>query len=275
MRANSPHYYRYLVRARSVIVILAIACGALIFRWSEELYGRSAGLVSAALWFLDPNVIAFSSAITTDIGAAAFGCLAAYAFWRFCASPPGNCAMLAGCALGLAQGSKFSLLVLFPAWIALALLSRPSVRHQACGASPRRRPFWFQLMIIFGIGLFTLNALYQFAGTFTPLCAFGFKSRALGAELTRNIDAPGYGNRFRNGPLADFSIPLPSDYVIGLDSQKWEEENAPLNLSGGRLVRGGCWIVRSSRCPGSCRWGRCSSSPSPWQSPSLTFAVRR
>jgi Dolichyl-phosphate-mannose-protein mannosyltransferase len=240
-RANSSHYRRYLMRARSVIVIFAIACGALICHWSGQLYGRSAGLVSAGLWFLDPNVIAFSSVLTTDVGAAGFGCLAAYAFWRFLRNPTWKSAMVAGCALGLAQGSKFSLLALFPAWIALAILAHPSARHPACGASAGRRPFWFQLLIIFGIGLFTLNAFYQFEGTFTPLRAFSFRSRALGAQSTLNLGAPAHGNRFSNGLLANFSVPLPSDYVIGLDSQKWEEENAPLNLSGGRLVRGGRW----------------------------------
>ncbi|MFI5456705.1 MAG: ArnT family glycosyltransferase [Isosphaerales bacterium] len=241
MRANSSHCLRYFARARSVIVIFAIACGVLIFRWSGELYGRASGLLSAALWFLDPNVMAFSSVVTTDVGAAAFGCLAAYAFWCFLRAPTWKNALLSGCALGLAQGSKFSLLVLFPVWIVQAFLARHAAPLQSFDTNLQRRPSWLQLTMTLGIALFTLNALYQFDGTFTPLRAFVFKSHALSGTRTLDIDAPGFGNRFRNGLFGDFRVPVPNDYIIGLDSQKWDEEFGFLRVNDGRLVRGGRW----------------------------------
>ena len=189
MAANAAQCFRYFVRARSVIVIFAIACGALIFRWSGELYGRAGGCLSACLWFLDPTVMAFSTVVTTDVGAAAFGCLAGYAFWCFLRAPTWGKAGLSGCALGLAQGSKFSLIALLPACAALALLSRHSPPLYASDTNHRRPPSWAQLTACFGIALLTLNALYQFDGVFTPLGAFDFKSRVLAGTQEHDTEA--------------------------------------------------------------------------------------
>ena len=76
-----------------------------------------------------------------------------------------------------------------------------------------------------------------------PACRCAVFLQEPGLVGTRTLDnhAPRLGNRFRGTALGDFPVPLPKDYLIGLDSQKSEEENGFLRLSGGRLVRGGRW----------------------------------
>ncbi len=240
-RANAAQTQRYFLRARSVIVLLAIACGVLVFRWSRDLFGPMAGLVSAALWFLDPVVMAFSTIVTSDIGAALFGCLAAYAFFGFLRNPNWKKVMSAGIALGLAQGSKFSLLVLFPAFLITAILERRSSGQPRHDARLGRRDFWLRFSAILGIGLLTLNVLYEFDGTGKPLRSFAFKSWALSGLPSTDARAPRFENRFRGSILGDCPVPLPKDYLIGLDSQKWDEQVGFPRLSGGRLVTGGRW----------------------------------
>src|SRR5579875_2389118 len=208
-KANPADSWRYVIRARSIITLLAIACGVLIYRWSRELYGGRAGLVCAALWFLDPTVMAFSTVVTSDVGAAAFACLAAYVFRHFLSDPSWKRAIFAGVALGLALGSKFSLLVLFPAWVIQAYLVRGIAWPQAQDVSRRGRPFWLRLAALLGIGILTLNAFYQFDGTGIPLRSYAFESRALCSLSTRDGDTSRPGNRFRETILGDLPVPHP------------------------------------------------------------------
>ena len=57
--------------AARLMTILFSACVAyLVFRWTRELYGFYAGLAAILLYIFDPNIIAHSQLVTTDIYAA-------------------------------------------------------------------------------------------------------------------------------------------------------------------------------------------------------------
>jgi Dolichyl-phosphate-mannose-protein mannosyltransferase len=241
LRANVDLNRRYFSRARSVVTVLAIACGVLIYRWSSEIHGRAAAVVGASLWFMDPNVLAHSTVVTTDIGAATFGLAATYVFWHFLRYPTWKWAIISGVALGLAQGSKFSLIALYPAWLVLAALAWcPPTSGAGPDQPPGQRP-WTRLAGLLGISLLTLNMLYTFDGSFSPLGSFGFRSQLLTGVPTRASDSPALGNRFADTMLAGLPIPFPKDYVLGIDTQKWEGEIGSIDLRDGRLIRGGRW----------------------------------
>jgi len=234
IKANGPRSATIFFRARLVVIALAIFCAALIFWWTREIYGDAAAVVSSALWLLDPNVLAFSAAATVDIGAAAFGCLATYTYWRFLRGPSWTKTLACGLTLGLAQASKFSMLGLYPAVFLLAIAAR-----NAIVPSPGR--FVAKLIVIFIVSLLTLNFVYQFSGSFRPLGSYSFKSELLSSRQTSNIQSAPHGNRFRGTALASVPLPLPKDYILGFDSQWWEGEIGLKNLSHGRLVQGGHW----------------------------------
>lgn len=59
------------------------AAAYICYRWANELHGPPAGLLPAALWCLAPLVLAFGATIVPDVGAAALGVVAAYAYWRW------------------------------------------------------------------------------------------------------------------------------------------------------------------------------------------------
>jgi energy-coupling factor transporter transmembrane protein EcfT len=239
LNENAERLQEILCRSRYAILLMGIACGSLIFLWASELYGGAAAVVCATLWLLDPSVLAFSSVVTSDIGSATFGVLAAYTFWLFLRRPGPYRALIAGVVLGLAQGTKFNMLALYPAWLILAVVTYARPWSDV----PRipMRPFVLMLFNIILISLIVLNLLYLFEGSFTPLGAHQFQSRALSGKPTTNAHEPPSNNRFRGTLLADLLIPFPKDYMLGLDSQKWDEEVGLNDLRGGHIVRGGTW----------------------------------
>lgn len=228
-------------RARIVVVAFAVACGTLIFWWSREWAGTLPAVVAAGLWFSDPSVLANSTVATTDVGACAVGAYACYAFYQFLCKPSRAWALAAGIGLGLALVSKFSMLVLYPAWLLLAVVHRRLQLSAESEGAWDGTGFYTKLVLIGVTSVMLINTTYRFEGSFAPLGSFGFRSFALGGQRVRESSGPASGNRFAGTPLATLPVPLPSDYVLGLDSQKWEEEIGLKNLEEGRLVSGGFW----------------------------------
>ncbi len=236
---NAAQLQGLMCRSRYVIMMFGLGCGLLIFWSTRRLYGDGVALTSAALWFLDPSVVAFSSVVTADVGSAALCLLATYCYWLFLQKPSLITTSVAGFALGLAQSSKFTMLALYAAWSIVSVLWLLSNRSERTGTS--RAAFSLGVLAIFVVSLLVLNSVYLFTGTFTRLGGFDFRSRAFSGEVTADSgDAPS-GNRFRGSILSGLPVPLPRDYVRGLDSQKWDEEQSLTNVQDGRPVRGGRW----------------------------------
>ncbi len=108
--------------ARLPIMLLAVLFGWLLYRWIRSLYGGTAALLALFFYALSPTILAHSRFVTTDI-AAAFGFfIGIAAFLRFLEKPTGKRLLMAGVAFGIAQLLKFSLFLLAPIYILLALL---------------------------------------------------------------------------------------------------------------------------------------------------------
>jgi hypothetical protein len=122
---------------------------------------------------------------------------------------------LAGLALGLALLANFSWVTLPFLWLLIALMSRlPFPRGRRDRNSGWQ--FLLEIVLIGGIALDVVNTVYCFEDTLTPLGDFQFSSRVLQGpddETTR------FHNRFRGTSLASIPIPLPSNYVRGIDER--------------------------------------------------------
>ncbi len=185
-------------------------CGALVcFLWSRELYGTHAGVVSATLWCFDPNVLGHGALITPDVGAAALGIAAAYAFWRWLRCGGWARTTIAGLALGFAELAKFIWLPLLLLWPALYLCHRRSRPYP--GQAPPRSIL--QLMVILLLSLYVVNCAYFAKGSLSRLGDFHFVSDCLGP------DNDGGRNRFTETWIGHLPVPLPYDFVMGVDEQ--------------------------------------------------------
>ncbi|MBD3379123.1 MAG: phospholipid carrier-dependent glycosyltransferase [Candidatus Omnitrophica bacterium] len=118
---------RMIFLARVPFVLTGVFLGLLVFRWTSSLYGRKAALAALFMYSLSPNMIAHSRLATSDIFAAFTVFLSAFSFWRFLRDDDGGVwkTVFAGVCLGLAQLSKYTALLLYPAFVLSALFLSP------------------------------------------------------------------------------------------------------------------------------------------------------
>ena len=123
MADNAARYFELFTRARLLMPVFSLIGGLVVFAWSRRLYGNAGGLVSLALWAVCPNVLAHTRLVTTDMAATSLGVLATFVFWLYLKRGPSwRLAALAGLCLGLAQLTKFSMIVLYGLWPLLAVV---------------------------------------------------------------------------------------------------------------------------------------------------------
>ena len=95
-----------------------------------------------------------------------------------------------------------------------------------------------QLAFLLVFALYVLNAGYAFNGTFMRLKDLTFVSTTL-----TGIDVAGTpGNRFETSWIGQLYLPVPKDYVLGIDAQKRDFENfQSASYLRGELRNGGWW----------------------------------
>ena len=97
-----------LMLARIPIMLLSIVLGWWIFRASAGLFGQWGGAFSVALYTLDPNIIAHSRYITTDLGFSACAFVSIYRLVRLLQEPTKRNGIWFGAAYLAMALSKFS-----------------------------------------------------------------------------------------------------------------------------------------------------------------------
>lgn len=253
---NGPRTTTLCAMARWACIPFSIFGALVCWSWARELYGDNAGLAAAVLWCFSPNILAHGALITPDAAAAALGAAAAFTFWKWLHDPTWTRCVIAGIVLGIAELTKMTWIVLFALWLAVWIAWRLSTRHQSdfrtskviatdqhrkCPPSQITPAPFIQLMVILFSGWYVLNAGYGFAGTFTRLGEYRFVSEALsGADAWQDVDLKG-GNRFTESWMAHLPVPLPKDYLKGVDIQKRDFEQDNWSYLAGEWRRGGWW----------------------------------
>ena len=236
LAANAARYRTWFFVGRSTIVLFSVLGGLATAIWARELFGDAAGCLAAVLWAFEPNLLAHGSLVTTDMGAAASFVFTLFALWKFATRPGWKTALLFGGILGLAQLTKFTALLLYPlsiAEFAVILIARrteplPSGRQGGTAepAPPATTPqaiaricgLWLIALLA---SLLVLNAGYLFRGSCSTLRSYDFQSTATSADM-RRLTTIGW-----------MPVPLPRDYVEGLDHQRHMMElKYPIFLDG-------------------------------------------
>lgn len=253
--ANSVDYWTMIRLSRITGAVWSVLAGIVIYRWSRGLFGETAGLIGLTLWCFDPNIIAHASLLTSDMPLTLAVFAATYGFRAYLKQPSWEGAVLCGIALGLTQVTKFTALILYLVWPFLWFLQRTALgRRGACSPSdePSRsenssgegdgdrkgaKATIGQLGILLVTSLIVINACYAFDGSFQKLKQFEFFSQALrdGEEHDRG------GNRFRGSWLGEIPIPLPADFVRGLDIQRVDFEKGMPSYLDGEVRQTGWW----------------------------------
>ncbi len=124
LAANGLRSLWLITLGRWACIPFSLLGGYLCYRWSRDLYGAPAGLLSLTLWCFSPSVLAHGPLVTGDMAATAVGALAFYLFWRCLRRPSLGGAALAGLVLGLAELTKYVWLILYLLWPLMWLLLR-------------------------------------------------------------------------------------------------------------------------------------------------------
>jgi 4-amino-4-deoxy-L-arabinose transferase-like glycosyltransferase len=246
IKANSGRYFDLLCLARLAGVAWSLLGGLLVYCWACELYGTRGGFLALVLWCFSPTILAFSQLMVPDVPAAVAGLAATYAFWRYMRQPSWTGAFVAGTLLGIAQLTKYTLLVLYGVWPLLVVLRL----FRAEGATLRRagwRTLAAHAVIVVLTSIYIINMGYSFRGSCRHLGDYPFVSRLFAGappDGRRSYEGGLYGNRFRDTWMDRPIVPLPEDYLRGIDLQRIDfEKGFPSYLAGEwhRADQGGWW----------------------------------
>jgi hypothetical protein len=111
---NDGGSQRLVFRMRLAAAVLAIALSLVTYFATREWFGTAAALVALTLAVFDPNLLAHSGLVTTDIGAALFFLAVIYTFYRYVKRPTLLRLLIAGVAAGLLLATKHSGILVAP-----------------------------------------------------------------------------------------------------------------------------------------------------------------
>src|SRR3989344_1676971 len=144
---------------RIPMILILVLLGFYIFKATKEFFGNKAGLLALFLFSFSPTFLAHGRLVTTDVGAAAGALIATYYFIKAlgsAGSPQAKKSMIkAGIVFGLAELTKFSLILLIPLFFLLALVWWLT-------KSGKLLPTLKVLILVFIIGYLTLWPVYQY-----------------------------------------------------------------------------------------------------------------
>ena len=158
--------------------------------------------------------------VTGDMAATATGILAFYAFWRWLRRPSWGGALVTGLLLGIAELAKFVWIMLFLLWPVLWIAWRWLHRDEAGPRSLVREIG--QGLAISVIAVYAINLGYLFGEPLHPLAEF-----SVGRRVVKPLEsAPRIAKL-----AAAIPLPLPADYVKGIDAVERRLPETPANLS--------------------------------------------
>lgn len=224
IQANPERYRLLLFLARCFCIPLSVLGGIVCYRFASDLFGRAAGLFAVCLWCFSPMILAFGYLVMPDVGSAALGIFALYRFYRWLCVPDRRKACIAGLALGLAELSKFTLLLLYPLLFVLWGIRLFINRNNILQAEFRNQLGQFLCLQLLSVLVIHLG--YGFEGSFIPLKDYEFVSRALCGNTKWNNET-GFtptGNRFRGTWAGLVPVPVPANFLLGIDVQKKDFE---------------------------------------------------
>jgi hypothetical protein len=269
MRRNGGRLELIFLLGRLPVVALGGALLLLVWHWARRLYGEAAGLVALAGCAFCPSLIAHAHLATTDVACALAVAGALYLAQRWVERPRLPALLAAGAALGVAQLTKFSAVLLYPVLLLLAAaalargerfplqlprrarpLRQPPPQVPEAGApvgagsppgsaesaGPPRRTgagglaaSLGALAVLLLVSLVVLDTGYLFQGVGAALGSFHFRSR-----LLRGLAAVLPGR---------LPLPFPAPYLHGFDAiQLINEQGEFPTWFCGRWLPQGSWL---------------------------------
>lgn len=203
------YYLNKFYVARTVTIFFSCILAFLVFYWSRSLYGFIPGLFSLLLYILDPNIIAHSQLVTTDLYATTAIVFSLFLLWRFANHRSLSNGLFCAFMLGVSQLTKYTAIILYPLFFITLVLHDIPLWKKAIGFRQELKLLVISYVkYIFVALLFSLilvNVGFLFNRTFTR-----FGDYNLNSELLKSLQS--------KLPVVDkFIVPVPYPYLQGLD----------------------------------------------------------
>ena len=204
---NDGDTQRMVFKMRLAAGLLALAFSLMVFFAAREWFGTEAGLVALVLATFDPNVLAHSALVTTDIGVSLFFLASIYAFYRYVKQPTMARLGVAGLAAGLLLGTKHSAILLAPMLALLIGYEIATAQKGTRGRVALRLSGAFAAMVVVGVVVLW--------------CFYGWRYAARPAGLEMSTSLADFVHPL--GPFVSSAILgighwhlLPESYLFGL-----------------------------------------------------------
>ncbi len=202
-RGRLNTFLKSITAARFVTVLFSAMVAWLVFSWSRSLYGFIPGMASLLLYTFDPNIIAHSQLVTTDVYAMGMIVFSCYWLWKYANSHKIVDGLIFAFILGVSQLAKYTAIALFPLSI-LALIGHDWRLAQIHDKKYLGKLLLAVLFVII-ISLLVINAGYLFNHTFTMFKDYQFRSEEFKWAQT---EFPWLGR---------FPVPVPYPFLQGMD----------------------------------------------------------
>ena len=241
-RGEFKSFLSSMTAARLMTVLFSALIAGFVFYWSRSLYGATAGFVSMFLYVMDPNILAHSELVTTDVYVMGMILLSFYWLWRFARGRRVWDGLIFVFVFGFSQLAKYTAVILLPLCL-LALVAHDwfsQERRETVRSGRYVLTILSYALAAVLVSIVIINVGYLRNGTMTPLKDYQFQS-----SVFQFLQAhfPWLGN---------VPVPTPYPYLQGLDAVMYRERTGvgygPIYLLGQfRKVHGfpGYFIVAS------------------------------
>jgi hypothetical protein len=229
---NDGASQRMVFRMRLAAGLLALGLSLVIFLAAREWFGATAALVALTLAVFDPNLLAHSALVTTDIGLSLFLLASVYAFYRYVKQPTLLRLLLAGLVAGLLLATKHSGILLAPILLLLIAGEIAFAPKSSRTRTALRLTGAFAAIVVIGVAV-----LWSFYG-------FRYAARPAGLVLSDSLEQYVH-------PLSPFQASavlgiahlhlLPESYLLGLVDVKLMAQWYPTFLLGKTYAHGQWW----------------------------------
>ena len=232
MERNDGPGHRLLFHMRLAAGAFAVGLSVMVFLMGTELFGESAGLLALLLVVFEPNVLANSALVTTDMGVACFFLATIYCFYRYARQPSVIRLLLTGLAAGLTLSAKHSGILLAPMLLGLALV------EIACAERGRRKRM--AATLFGGIAATVMVAVVVLWAFYS----FRYAARPAGLVMNPTLSeyaAPLTGiNSWAIGHVASWRL-LPESYLMGMTDIHYAAQQYAIFLLGHDYAHGVWW----------------------------------
>ena len=229
---NDGDRNQIVFQMRLAASIFALALSLVVFFATRECFGDWAGLAALALVVFDPNILAHSGLVTTDIGITLFFLASTWCFYRYVKQPTWTRLIVAGLVAGLLESTKHSGILLAPILVLLIAYEVATAEKGTRARTALRLTGAFCFIVV--LGTLVLWSFYGFRYAARPA---GLKMSVslshfvapLGPHIAAIIDG-----------IARIHL-LPQSYLIGLVDVQRMAEFYPTYIFGANYAHGVWW----------------------------------